>query len=462
MRRKITDRLEEWLESGRSTCPIVLGARKVGKTHIVDGFLRPRFGSYLRIDFSENAEARAAFDGNLDVDSVLMALSLVFTRLRLVPGDTALFFDNIQDCPRAVTALKPFAQDKRLKVVAAGTRVQSRMKEAPLIPAGYWERMHLEPMDFEEFLWAIGLQDGTIAEVRRRISEKEPLEGMLPPLMRYLCQYAIVGGMPEAVQRFADKGTFEGMQEIHESIIGAFMDDVEQIADEGLKEKVRSCFSSVPAILSKERKKFQFSDVEGRPGYQVGIGYYRGALEWLDSSSMTMESVNLSELEPPLEEMLKPSELRIYFRDTGLLLSRYDDGIALKVLRGDLGACNGAVAENLVAGMLYVQGRRLMHHSKWQDRIGLDLVTMMNSRVCAISVRGGASKASGSLEKAVGKGAHGVMFETRDIFTDEKGIDHYPLFCAAFLDCIDKSRLPVPEPFDPEELERLLPEGSGQ
>ncbi len=462
MRRKIADRLKEWLDSGRSTCPIVLGARRVGKTFVIDRFLRSRFGSYLRIDFSENAEARAAFDGNLDVDSVLMALSLVFTRFRLVPGDTALFFDNIQDCPRAVTALKPFAQDKRLKVVAAGTMIQPRMKEVPLIPAGYWERMHMDPMDFEEFLWAIGLQESIIAEVRRRISAKEQLEGMLPPLMRYLCQYAISGGMPEAVESFAEKGTFEGMQEIHQSLVGAFMDDVEQIADDGLKQKVRSCFSSVPAILSKERKKFQFSDVECRPDYQVGIGYYRGALEWLESSFMTMESMNLSGLEPSLEEMLKPSELRVYFRDTGLLLSRYGDAVAPKVLRGDLGVCNGAVAENLVAGMLHAQGRRLMHHSKWQDRIGIDFVTMVNGGVCAISVRGGASKASGSLEKAVAKGAHGVMFETRDIFTDEKGIDHYPLFCAAFLDCIDKSRLPVPEPFDPGELEMFLEKESGQ
>ncbi len=456
MRRKITGNLEEWLESGRSTCPIVLGARNVGKTYAVDEFLRSRFGSYLRIDFSEDAEAREAFDGSLDADSVLMALSLAFRELRIVPGDTALFFDNIQDCPRAMTALKPLAQDGRVKVIAAGTLVWLRMDEVPLIPAGYWERMHLEPMDFEEFLWAIGLQDSLIGEVRRRISEKEPLGGMLPSLMRYLCQYAIVGGMPEAVRSFAEKGTFEGMPEIHDSLIEAFMDDAERNAGERLDGRIRACFDSIPSILQKERKKFRFSDVEGGPGYRVGIGHYRKALEWLDSSFMTMESANLTELGFPLEAALKPTEFKVYFRDTGLLLSRYGEGIAMKVLGGDLGVCNGAVAENLVAGMLHVQGRRLMHYARWQDRTELDFVTSIDGTICAIEVKAGPSRSCAGLEKAIGEKVRGIMFETRDIFTDEKGIDHYPLFCAAFMDCIDRSRLPAVEPFDPGELEKFV------
>ncbi len=456
MRRKISDALGAWLKSGRATCPIIRGARQVGKTYIVEEFLKSNFKHSLTIDFSQDEVARRAFDGNLDVDSVVLNLSARFPNFSFEPGKTALFFDEIQDCPRAQTALKAFAKDGRYKVIASGSLLGLRMKEVPLIPAGYWERMYLGPMDFEEFLWAIGISDKVIAEIRTRISEKRPFGGMLPSIMRYLYQYAIVGGMPAAVKSFVDKGTLEGLREIHDATIEDYRNDIDQYADSDLKDRINACFSSIPAMLSKENKKFQFSDVEDRPEYRVGIGYYGKALEWLDMAFITAFCENLTELHEPLEERLKPSEFKMYFRDTGLLLSRYSMDLYPMILVGDIDVNKGAIAENLVAGMLHVQGRRLMYYAKWQNRMELDFITRVNGQICAIEVKSGTNRTCSSLNKIVGENVHGIMFETRDIFTDEKGIDHYPLFCAAFMDCIDRSMLPAVEPFDPRELEKFV------
>lgn len=456
MRRKITADLEEWLASGRSTCPIILGARQVGKTYIVDEFLRSNFEHYKRLDFSKDVDAREVFDGSLDVDTIVRNLTMTYKTLRFKPGETALFFDEIQNCPRAQTALKSFAEDGRYKVIASGSLLGFRMKEVPLIPAGYWERMYLGPMDFEEFLWAIGMPEDAIAEIREMISEKKPLEAGLPPMMRYLRQYAIVGGMPKAVKAFAETETYEKIHRIHRNIIEDYKNDIIQYADPDLKDRITACFSSIPSILAKENKRFLFADIDGGPGYKVGSAYYGKALEWLDMAFISMSCENLTELHEPLEERRKPSEFKVYLRDTGLLLSLYGGGLGRKILNGDMDVNKGAIAENLVAGMLHVQGRSLMYYAKRQERTEVDFVTTVDDSICAIEVKSGANRSCSSLNKVIGGSVKGIMFETRDIFTDEKGVDHYPLFCAAFMDCIDKARFPLPEPYDAEEMRRAL------
>ncbi len=456
MRRKIAEDLEEWLGSGRSTCPIVLGARQVGKTHVVDEFLRSRFKHYKRLDFSKDIEAREAFDGSLDVDTIVRNLTVTYKTLRFRPGETALFFDEVQDCPRAQTALKSFAEDGRYKVVASSSLPAIRMNGVPLIPAGYWERMYLGPMDFEEFLWAIGMPEEAIADIRKRISEKKPLEGCLAPMMRYLCQYAAVGGMPKAVKAFAETGTYENVRRIHRRIIDDFMNDIARHADGSLKDKTAACFSCIPPTLAKENRRFLFSEIEGGPEYKVGSAYYGKALEWLEMAFISMPCNNLTELHEPLAERLKLSEFKLYLTDTGLLLSLYGSGLEKKVLKGDMDVNRGAIAENLVAGMLHTQGRRLMYYSRRQERTEVDFVTTVDDEICAIEVKSGANRSCSSLNKVIGGSVKGIIFETRDIFTDEKGVDHYPLFCAAFMDCIDKARFPLPELCDAEEMRRAL------
>lgn len=457
MRRKITDDLQEWLASGRRTCPIVRGARQVGKTYVVNEFLRNNFENVLYIDLSAMFDARSAFDGDLDVDTVIMLLSAQYLDFPFVPGKTAIFLDEIQECPRAQTALRSFAQDGRYKVIASGSLLGLHRKEIPLIPMGYWEPMYLGPMDFEEFMWASGMSEDVIAHLRECISRKQPLgASLLNSLMSIFRRYAVVGGMPQAVSSFIESGTFNSVRTIQKAIISDYVRDMEKYADKNQINRIKACFRSIPAILGKENRRFLFTDIEDKPEYKVGMNYYGDALDWLDMAAIALFCENLTEVHEPLEERVKPSEFKAYLRDTGLLISMYSDNLVPRILAGDMGVNNGAIAENLMACMLHIQGRRLMYYGKREKRIEVDFVTSTADGITAIEVKSGANRRCSSLNKMVGDGIRGLMFETRDIFVDDKGIVHYPLFCAAFMDSIDPSDLPVADFSDIEELNRIF------
>lgn len=457
MRRKITMDLEEWLSSGRKTCPIIRGARQVGKTYVINEFLKAHFDNILYIDMSIHHEARNAFDGNLDVDTVIMLLSSQYLDFHFIPGKTAIFLDEIQECPRAQTALKSFAQDGRYKVIASGSLLGLHRNEIPLIPMGYWEPMYLGPMDFEEFLWAAGMSEDVIGHVKDCIARKEPLgSAVFNSFMANLRKYAVIGGMPQAVAAFIETRTFDSVRNIQKAIISDYMRDIEKYADEGQINRIQACFRSIPSILSKENRRFLFTDIQDGPEYKVGMKYYGAALDWLDMASIVLFCENLTEMHEPLEERVKPHEFKAYFLDTGLLIAMYSDNLMPKILAGDMGINNGAIAENLVACMLHLQGRRLMYYGKRDKRVEIDFVTSTMDGIAAIEVKSGSNRQCASLNKVIGDSIRGIMLETRDIFTDDRGVDHYPLFCAAFMDCIDPSKPPVADFSDIEELNRMF------
>ena len=459
MRRKITATLEEWLASGRKTCPMIRGARQVGKTYVINEFLKAHFDNILYIDMSIHREAKNAFDGNLDVDTVVMLLSSQYLNFHFVPGKTAIFLDEIQECPRAQTALKAFAQDGRYRVIASGSLLGLHRNEIPLIPMGYWEPMYLGPMDFEEFLWAIGMSENVIGHVKDCISGREPLGSVIfDSLMANLRKYMVIGGMPQAVAAFVETGTFDSVRNIQKAIISDYMRDIEKYADEGQINRIQACFRSIPSILSKENRRFLFTSVPDGPEYKVGMDYYGAALDWLDMASIAIFCENLTEMHEPLEERVKPGEFKAYIIDTGLLIAMYSDNLMPKILAGDVSVNNGAIAENLVACMLHLQGRRLMYYGRRDKRTEIDFVTSAKDGIAAIEVKSGSNHRCASLNKVIGDDVHGIMFETRDIFTDDKGVDHYPMFCAAFMDCIDPLELPVADFSDVEELNRMFSE----
>lgn len=445
MRRKITGSLEEWLHSGRTTCPLVYGARQVGKTYSVEEFGKSHFRDYLRLDFATGPGDTAIFDGDLDVDTIMMNITTRYPDVRLTPGETLLFFDEIQECPRARTALKSFATDerRRYRVVASGSLLGHHLNDVPLIPIGSEEPMFMGPMDFEEYLWAIGMSEDTLGYIRDRIRRTEPFDdAFLDIMMGHFRRYLVIGGMPEAVSTFVDERKFDGVRRIQKGIMMSYVNDIEKHSDRRHRGQVESCLRSVPAMLVKPNKRFVYADVEGGPGYSVGRDYYGYSLEWLSVASLIMVCPNLAEPAEPLEERRMQGSFKVYLLDTGLLMSMYSDNLAFKVLTGDIYVNRGAIVENAVAVLLRLQGRELMHYGRRERHMELDFVTSMNGNVTAIEMKSGRNTRSASLNKALEMGLDGIVFETRNIFVDDRGVRHYPLFAAAFLDCIDLQRLP--------------------
>ncbi len=444
MRRKIEEAIREWDLSGRKTAFLLMGSRQVGKTYSVREYGERAYGSgFLHIDFSIDCESRKAFEGSLDVDSVIERLSVIHRGFRFEPGRTMLFFDEIQECPDARTALKPFAVDGRFRVIASGSLLGIRMKEIGLNPIGYVERTELKPMDFEEFLWALDMPEEAINRIRRSISDMEPIdEAVFRTVSDLFTRYVVVGGMPQAVKAYSETHVLTDIGRIHSEIFSQYLDDIRKYADGNVRLRTESCLRSLPSMLSAENKKFKYSEVEASEGEErprsTGFRYYAPALDWLSMACTTLTCCNITEPKSPLEERIMPNSFKLYMSDTGLLLSRYDESVFKEVFFRNPDVNAGAIAENAVAQAFAAQGRPLMYLSKDDPRMEIDFVTIVGGKVCCIEVKSGSNRSCRSLDRTMKLwGTEGIMFETRNLFVDDKGIRHYPLFAASFMDAID-------------------------
>ena len=204
MKRKIEKRLLEWKDNHSQTCLLVKGARQVGKTYSLDRFARENYKYYTYLNFDENPAYRAIFDGDLDVETLIKQISLRVSDAELEPGETILFLDEIQNCPRARTALKFLAIDGRFDVVASGSMLGIHYKEVPSYPVGYVDHLDMYSMDFEEFLWANGIKESSVEDIQTYYEKREELpKAMHDKMMELFREYIVIGGMPRVVKEFA-------------------------------------------------------------------------------------------------------------------------------------------------------------------------------------------------------------------------------------------------------------------
>lgn len=459
MRRKIAGTIEEWSTSGRKTVLLIRGARQTGKTYSVDEFGK-RYENYLKIDFSVDSESRTAFHGDLSVDEIVLRLSAIHPGFEFVPDKTLIFFDEIQECPEARTSLKQFAIDGRYRVIASGSLLGLKMREVTLPPTGYVEYIDLGPMDFEEFLWALGLPQPPIDEVRKSIRSREAVDDSLYTVFsRYFLRYIAVGGMPAAVLEYVNSKQLAPVMRIQRNILDSYIDDIRKHADPNIRSRTESCFKAIPRMLANENKRFMYSDVESDGpdrGYRLGSKYYEPAMDWLSMANISLTCNRVSEPHLPLEERSSDSLFKLYMIDTGLLASLYEPRTFSEIMKGNADVNMGAIAENAVAVALSLQGRKLFYYSSNEPRREIDFITVINGGACAIEVKSGENRRCRSLNETMELyDIDGIMFETRNIFTDEKGVRHYPLFAAAFMDSIDPVSSEIDDFSDLETIGRM-------
>ena len=464
MRRKVLDIIDEWYGSDKGSALMIRGARQCGKTYAVEKYCEMKGIHSIRVDLARDEGSRRAFDGNLDVDEIVLNLSAEHPGFDFIPGRTLIFLDEIQECPRARTALKSFAEDpgRSYRVIASGSLLGLHMNDVPLPPTGYVEETTMGPMDFEEFLWALGVPEGVMAAVRASISSCEAIDpAIFESLSRYHRWYMAVGGMPEAVREFIASRQIGPVRRVHEKILRGYREDIRKhTADPRLASRVEACFDSIPRMLGVENKRFRFKDVagsdarkSGERSYNEGYSEYEGALDWLSMANMVLVCHRVSEMHMPLQERIKESMFKLYMLDTGLLIHLYEPELVGEVVNGNLEVNYGAITESAVAEALFLQGRRLYFYRDPSKRMEVDFVAVVDGSVCAVEVKSGSNRTCSSLNKAVrDMGLGGIMFETRNCFVDDKGVRHYPLFAASFFDSIDHREEPT---FDFDGVDRL-------
>ena len=395
LRRKIESVLTEWKNSELKKPLVIKGIRQCGKTYIVQKFAKENYENVVYMNFILEPDKKLAFTGNIDVDTILLNLSALIPGSRFVKGKTCIILDEIQECREARTALKSFQIDGSFDVIATGSLLgvrgygKSDNDVQDSVPVGYETVVEMCPLDFEEFLWANGIDEKVIDTVKSCF-EKESVvpDGIHKVMMELLYRYVIVGGLPEVVNTFLETKNIELTYKVQRNILSDYEEDMVKYADDADKSRIRECFESIPRQLAKENKKFQYSVV--RKGGRSS--QYIGSIQWLEDAGIVKRCYNTQITELPLEGNSINDCFKLYTSDIGLLVAMLDYGTQADILKGNLLGYKGAIFENLMADFLCKSGQKLYYFQK-DSGLELDFLVRYQGECVALEVKAKSGKA---------------------------------------------------------------------
>lgn len=392
LKRKIESVLAEWKNSKLKKPLVIKGIRQCGKTYIVRNFAKENYESVVYMNFILEPDKKTAFTGNIDVDTIILNLSALIPGSRFINGKTCIILDEIQECREARTALKSFQMDGRFDVIATGSllgvkgygKSEMDMEEGQdSIPVGYENVVEMYPLDFEEFLWANGINEKVIATVKSCFENETVVpDGIHKVMMELLYRYVIVGGLPDVVNTFLETKNIEQTYHVQRSLIAEYEDDMVKYAADEDKPRIRECFESIPKQLAKDNKKFQYSVV--RKGARSA--QYIGSIQWLEEAGIAKRCYNTKVTELPLEGNAVSDCFKLYTTDVGLLVSMLDYGTQADILKGNLLGYKGAIFENLIADFLCKSGQKLYYYQK-DSGLELDFLVRYRSECVVIEVK---------------------------------------------------------------------------
>lgn len=384
LRRKITEKLLKW-KYEKDRLPLVIkGCRQCGKTRAVLEFAKENYEHVVYMNFFENANYGAIFKDSLEVDFLTMMITAQINDAVFEAGKTVIILDEIQECSEARTALKFFKLDGRYDVIATGSLLGvSGYGQPKSVPVGYETVVNMVPMDFEEFLWANGIDEKLITVLKECIEKERAVPAALHTRLReLLLQYVVVGGMPAVVQNFVDNHNMAKVLQMQRDIVMSYEDDMMKYAPERDKVRIRKCFRSIPKQLAKENKKFQYSVIERGARSKE----YSSSLSWIEDAGILHHCYNLSIPELPLDGNAEEDTFKVYMADTGLFISMLEDGTQADVLQGNLLGYKGAIFENLVADFFGKMGRKLYYFHK-NTGLEIDFVIRYKGKAALVEVK---------------------------------------------------------------------------
>ena len=383
MYREILNDLNRWkTRSGRK--PLLLtGVRQCGKTYIVEKFARANFQKYVYINFEGAENLSAIFDYDYDVKRIIREIEQYF-RTSIIPGETLVFFDEIQECPRAITSLKYFCENMReLHLICAGSLLGVALKKERIsFPVGKVNRMQLYPMNFREFILANGRED-LIQIFSNWPSDREIPELYSVPMLKLLKEYYIVGGMPEVVKAWIETHDYREAEELQNEILNDYGDDFSKHAPISELPKIRWIWDSVPVQLAKENNKFVFSHVKkGKRSAEL-----EDALQWLSDAGLVVKTELVEKPEVPLSGFADKTYFKVYLSDIGLL--RAKSGVSPNAIMEETDLFiryKGAFAENYVLNELRATGKELYF---WRsgNTAEVDFIYEKNGEIVPVEVK---------------------------------------------------------------------------
>ena len=450
MKRKIYDKLLNWKkESNGEYALLIDGARRVGKSYIVRQFAEKEYSSYVILDFNLVSKSiKDLFENDLDnLDRFFMYLSN-YTGKTLYTRDTLIVFDEVQQYPKARAAIKYLVKDGRYDYIETGSLISIKKNVEGIVIPSEEEHIKMFPMDFEEFLWAMG-EEMLMPFIKDCFKSKKPMGQLMHRrAMDYFRLYMIVGGMPQAVEKYVETRDFSKVDKLKRRILDLYRSDISKFA-KGYDAKVKSIFEEIPSQLQKHEKKFRLSALkEGARARD-----YETAFFWLDDAMIINSCYNTTEPNVGLNLNKDTNTMKCYMADTGLLISHAFDtneivseDLYRKILLDKLEMNSGMIIENIVAQMLRTAGHKLFFYSNssMTDRdsrmeidflIGKGKITARHN-ISPIEVKSSARYTLTSLKKCIAK--YGSYLSTAYVIhpadlKEEDNIIYLPLYMCPLL-----------------------------
>nr|WP_314670453.1 ATP-binding protein [uncultured Oribacterium sp.] len=384
-KRKIDDFLQEWKADAKHKPLIIKGARQIGKTESILHFAKQNYKNIVYINFALEKKFMQILADGYDVESVTRNITLADPSIQFIPKESIILFDEIQENPDVATTLKSFHRDGNYDVICSGSMLGINYKRIHSNSVGSKTDYEMFSMDFEEFLWAKGYREEQIGSILSHMLENKSFnENELSIFKELFLTYSVLGGMPDVVKQYLETGTFSGTLDLQNQIRLDYEEDVRKYA-EGLDQtKIICVYRSIPAQLAKENKKFQFNKVAKNARSRE----YSGCIDWLKDAGIIMECNCLQFPELPLKGNIEESKYKLYYMDTGLLISSLDEEAQedLRVNK-NLGVYKGALYENFVAEAFVKQGLGLYYYKKENASLEEDFFVRTQNALVPVEVK---------------------------------------------------------------------------
>ena len=449
MRRKIYDRLVQWKQEKNGTTALMIeGARRVGKSYIALEFARNEYDSYILIDFSKApVRVKGWFDEYLeDIPTLLQNIQLHYKK-QLIPRKSLIIFDEVQKCPRAREAIKALVEDGRFDYLETGSLISIKKNVENIVIPSEEDGIDMYPMDFEEFLWAMG-NEVMMPYIRGRFERQKPMGEFHKEALHYFRQYLIVGGMPQAVAEYVASRDFKRVDAVKRQILRLYKNDIKKYAG-GATTKVSAIFDAIPGQLQKKEKKFTLAALAD----EARMREYDSAFFWLEDSKMVNICYNTTAPNIGLQLNEDRTTLKCYFCDTGLLISLafsargiVTNEIYQKLMFDKLEVDEGMLVENVVAQMLKASGNELFFYSNYdkeeaENRMQVDFliqkeVVTSRHNISPIEVKSSTGYTLTSIQKCIKKFGQYLstpyVLHTNDV-EQKDGLVYLPLYMTGLL-----------------------------
>ena len=445
LKRKIYEELIKWKRiSNGSTALLIDGARRVGKSYIAEEFAKNEYKSYILVDFGNvpNDVLHLFAQESSDLDLFFAKLS-AFYGIKLFKRDSLIVFDEVQQFPRARQLIKYLVADGRYDYLETGSLIRLKKNVQDIIIPSEEEHIEMFPMDFEEFLWAMG-DTVTVPLIKACFESKKPLgQALHRKIMNDFRQYVLVGGMPQSVAAYLNGKDFEASDMAKRRILKLYHDDVSKFA-EGYEDKVFALFDGIPTQLSKKEKKYKLSSL----GKKARFRSYEDSFVWLNESMIVNTCFNATDPNVGLALSADHSTQKCSMADTGLLVTQTfmdkaftENGLYRAILFDKLSINEGMIMENVVAQMLRTNGHKLYFYSRTdatnrKNDMEIDFLITEGNKICPIEVKSNNYVSHSSLDKFRDKFSSKIgnsyILYSKDVIVKD-GIIHLPIYMAMFL-----------------------------